>query len=309
MRRLFLSLAVVVLFIVLAEKLVGWNALIAPWLSLDHPLVLLAPILLIGASYVVRTLRVYRYFGFHAGFLAMLRLLLQHNAFVVLLPLRTGEFAFPVLMRRFFQIPMKRSVPALLWLRLIDLHTLVLLLLIVISVVWRSAPTLAATVALAAAPLTCLVLARKVRGSRLALAEGTRIAGIMNSFAEAVPASPLRIVEDWSFTVANWVLKLLAFGWIVQIFSQQSYPASLIGAVGGELSVVVPINSLAGFGTYEAGVALAMQSVGVALSNALAGGVNLHFVSLGTAILAALGSQLIRLPAEHHHTRASTSRA
>jgi hypothetical protein len=182
---------------------------------------------------------------------------------------------------------------------------LVLLLLIVISAVWRSAPTLAATVALAAAPLTCLFLARKVRRSRLALAEGTRIAGIVNSFAAAVPASPHRIVEDWSLTVANWALKLLAFGWIVQVFSRQSYQASLIGAAGGELSVVVPINSLAGFGTYEAGVALAMQSVGVALSNALAGGVNLHIVSLGTAILAALGSQLIRLPAEQQDMHAS----
>jgi hypothetical protein len=132
MRRLFPSLAVVVLFVILAEKLVGWNALVAPWLSLGHPLALLAPILLIAASYLVRTLRVYRYFGFHHGFPAMLRLLLQHNALVVLLPLRTGELAFPVLMRRFFQMPMQQSVPALLWLRLIDLHTLVLLLLIVI---------------------------------------------------------------------------------------------------------------------------------------------------------------------------------
>jgi hypothetical protein len=48
-----------------------------------------------------------------------------------------------------------------------------------------------------------------------------------------------------------------------------------------------------------------MQSVGVALSNALAGGVNLHIVSLGTAILAALGSQLIRLPAEQQDMHAS----
>jgi hypothetical protein len=60
----------------------------------------------------------------------------------------------------------------------------------------------------------------------------------------------------------------------------------LIGAAGGELSVIVPINGFAGFGTYETGVALGMQSVGVALSSSLAGAVNLHFVSLGTAIVA-----------------------
>jgi hypothetical protein len=233
----------------------------------------------------------------------MLRLLLQHNALVVLLPMRTGELAFPVLMRRFFQTPVEQSIPALLWLRLIDLHTVVLLLLIVLSAMWRSPPTLAVTVAWASVPLACLLLARRAQRPRLESRNHTRTAWIVNRFADAVPVSANRIVEDWSLTVANWLLKLLAFGWIVQLFSDQSYQASLIGAAGGELSIVVPINGFAGFGTYEAGVALAMQSVGVSLSNALAGAVNLHFVSLGTAILAALGSQLIHLPAERTGVR------
>jgi hypothetical protein len=307
MRRAVLSIAVLILFVVLAEKFVGWRELIEPWLSLSHPAVLLAPIALIAASYLVRTLRVYRYFDLHHGFSAMLRLLLQHNAFVVLLPMRTGELAFPLLMRRFFQTPVKESVPALLWLRLIDLHTLVLMLLIVVSAIWRSAPAVAATVAWAAAPLGCMLLARRVRKPGLAPGEGTRATRIVNSLADAVPSSAPRIVEDWSLTVGNWVLKLLAFGWIVQLFSQQSYQASLIGAAGGELSVVVPINGVAGFGTYEAGVSVAMQSVGVTLSNALAGAVNLHFVSLGTAIFLALAAQFIRLPAERRDVPALAS--
>jgi glycosyltransferase 2 family protein len=253
---------------------------------------------LIAASYLVRTLRVYRYFDLHRGFGAMLRLLLQHNACVVLLPMRTGELAFPLLMRRFFQTPVQQSVPALLWLRLIDLHTLVLMLLLVASALWwRSAPAIAATLAWAGAPLVFMLLARKVRRPQLNPGEGSRITRIVNSLADAVPSSVPRIVEDWVLTVANWTLKLLAFGWIVQLFSDQTYQASVIGAAGGELSVVVPINGVAGFGTYEAGVAVAMQSVGVTLSNALAGAVNLHFVSLGTAIVLALAAQFIRLPA------------
>jgi uncharacterized membrane protein YbhN (UPF0104 family) len=297
MRRFVLSIAVVVLFVILAEEFVGWRELIEPWRSLSNPAALLVPILLIAASYVVRTLRVYRYFGFHHGFYAMLRLLLQHNALVVLLPFRTGELAFPVLMQRFFRTPVQQSVPALCWLRLIDLHTLVLMLFVAICAVWRSAPAIAMTAAWAVAPLACLFLARKIRrpGNET---EPTRVRRIVNSIADAVPSSPQRIVEDWLLTVANWALKLLAFGWIVQVFSDQTYQASLIGAAGGELSVVVPINGFAGFGTYETGVAVAMQSVGVALSNALAGAVNLHFVSLGTAIILAAGAQLIRLPRE-----------
>ena len=297
MRRLVLSLAVVVLFIILAEEFVGWDTLLDPWLSLSHPAALVAPILLLAASYLVRTLRVYRYFGLHHGFYAMLRLLLQHNALVVLLPLRTGEFAFPILMRKFFRTPIQQSVPALLWLRAIDLHTLVLMALIAISAVWQSALTLTVAVAWGAAPLACLFLARKMRRPAFGPGEGTRVTRIVNGLANAVPPSAPRVAEDWGLTVANWLLKLLAFGWIVQLFSAQSYQASVLGAAGGELSVIVPISGFAGFGTYETGVALAMQSVGVALSSALAGAVNLHFVSLGTAIVAALAAQLIRLPA------------
>jgi uncharacterized membrane protein YbhN (UPF0104 family) len=183
-------------------------------------------------------------------------------------------------------------------LRLIDLHTLVLMLLIAICVMWRTAPTIAATVAWAFAPLACLYLARKIRRPEPEARNPSKVTRIVNSLADAVPSSPQRICEDWLLTLANWSLKLLAFGWIVQAFSEQSYRASLIGAAGGELSVVVPVNGFAGFGTYETGVALAMQSVGVALNNALAGAVNLHFVSLGTAIALALAAQLIRLPAE-----------
>jgi hypothetical protein len=72
----------------------------------------------------------------------------------------------------------------------------------------------------------------------------------------------------------------------------------VIGAAGGELSVVIPLNGFAGFGTYETGVTFAMQLVGVTLNNALSGAVNLHFVSLGTAIVLALTAQVIGLPKE-----------
>ena len=52
------------------------------------------------------------------------KLMLQHNLFNNLLPMRTGELSFPVLMARYFAVPALRSVPALLWFRLMDLHSL-----------------------------------------------------------------------------------------------------------------------------------------------------------------------------------------
>ena len=297
MRRLALSLAVLIIFVVLNELFVGWDELLRPWLLIDNPIVVLGPCALLALSYLVRTLRVYRYFGFKRGFGAMLRLLLQHNAWVVLLPMRAGELAFPVLMRRYFVVPVERSVPALLWLRLMDFHTLILALLVTLSLVWRSTAMIAITASWAAVLLACLFLARRLSRAQPEFDPATRVAAIRRSILSAVPPSAGRVAEDWGLTAANWLLKLLAFGWIIQVFASLRYHPSLLGAVGGELSSIMPINGLAGFGTYEAGAILAMQTVGVAWESALTGAVNLHFISLGTAIVAALFSQLVPLHA------------
>ena len=48
----------------------------------------------------------------------------QHNLLNNLLPMRTGEISFPLLIMRHFAVPMTRSVPALFWFHLLDLHTL-----------------------------------------------------------------------------------------------------------------------------------------------------------------------------------------
>ncbi len=297
MRRFALSLAVVIIFVILTQRLIGWDELLGPWLTLENPIMILGPVALLAVSYLVRTLRVYRYFGFKRGFGAMTRLLLQHNAWVVLLPMRAGEIAFPVLMRRYFAVPVERSVPALVWLRLMDLHTLVLALLVVFSLIWRSTAVIAITVTWAALLLAGFYLARRLSEVKPKLDPTTRFAALTRGVLSAIPPSTSRVAEDWGLTTANWLLKLFAFGWIIKVFASLNYHPSLVGAVGGELSSIIPINGLGGFGTYEAGVIIAMQAVGVAWESALTGAVNLHFVSLGTAIVAALGAQLVPLRA------------
>jgi hypothetical protein len=295
MRRLVLSLGVLVVFAVITEKLVGWDELLEPWRLIDNPLVLLGPVALLALSYLVRSLRLYRYFGLVRGFGAMLRLLLHHNAWVVLLPMRTGEIAFPVLMRRYFAVPVERSVPALLWLRLVDFHTLILALLVALSLAWRSTELAGAAAVWAALLLGFLYVARGLSRAQQRRIPKTRVATTARSLLNAVPTSADRAAEDWVLTAVNWLLKLIAFGWIVEIFASLPYLASLLGALGGEISSILPINGFGGFGTYEAGVMLAMQIVGIGWESALTGAVNLHFVSLGTAIVAALATQLVPL--------------
>ena len=62
---------------------------------------------------------------------------------------------------------------------------------------------------------------------------------------------------------------------------------SLLGSIMGEISSTLPIHGLAGAGTYEAGVLVALLPAGVGLDEALNGAVNLHLFVLGATILSA----------------------
>ncbi|MFC1662480.1 lysylphosphatidylglycerol synthase domain-containing protein, partial [Gemmatimonadota bacterium] len=107
---LFLALVLV------AQLTVGWNRILESWSAIP-PATLAGSLLLVLGSYGIRTMRVHRYFlpttrgHFHRSF----RLVLLHNLFNNFLPMRTGEASFPFLMKREFQIPFGRSVPALLF--------------------------------------------------------------------------------------------------------------------------------------------------------------------------------------------------
>ena len=140
------SLIFVVACIVAIEYWFGWQSLLAPWAALD-PLALLGGTLLMVMTYVTRAMRLYRYFDSSIDFGQCLRLLLQHNFVNNLLPMRTGEAAFPVLMQRYFRIPIRDSVTALLWFRALDLHALVLLLGVALT--WRYEPVTAIVFAVA----------------------------------------------------------------------------------------------------------------------------------------------------------------
>lgn len=109
----------------------------------------------------------------------------------------------------------------------------------------------------------------------------------------AVPGTAGALAEDWFLTAANWLVKLAAFAWVIQVFPEERYVVSLVGATAGELSAILPVNGLAGLGTYEAAVVGATQFFDVAGEAALTGAVNLHFLVLGTSILSAACAVLV----------------
>lgn len=291
------ALLVFGLFVAWLEHLIGWRRLLVPWLSLSLP-ALFAALVLMLCTYVLRAWRIYDYFrpAMSGHFLAALRLTLLHNFFNNLLPMRTGEAAFPVLMRRYFAVPMERSVPSLLWLRVLDLHVLLAIGWSAVSQRYLSdalgGPLLILWLALPA----ILFMTRAWFAARLVGRSG-RLVGLLSSLLDGLPAQAGLFWRAWAWTALNWGVKLGVMAFIFTRFDALPWLVTLPGVIGGELGSVLPVHGLAGMGTYEAGVMAALAPQGVGLTQALAAAVNLHLFILGATVLGAGLARLLPTPA------------
>ena len=272
-------------FIAFVQVYFGWPRLLAPWLHLPVAEVAVAALLIL-ISYWLRAVRFYDYFrtAMAGRFALCIRLMLQHNLLNNLLPMRTGELSFPVLMTRYFSVPALHSMPALLWFRVLDLHTLgIFALLAIHSAAWPW-PLTAAALALWL-PLPWLSFHFSARWRRaLQRHHHKRAYLLMSRLLQGLPQAPAAFWRAWGWTALNWVVKLGAFVWVLRLFIPVSLPAAWMGAIAGDLTSVLPVHGVAGAGTYEAGVVAGLLPYGVAAQPALAAAVNLHLFLLGTTL-------------------------
>lgn len=281
-------LGLLLLLLVLAgiQWAIGWNQLLAPWLRIPPPALALAALLALG-SYAARALRLYDYFlpATRGGFTGCLKLTLLHNLFNNLLPMRAGEVSFPVLMSRYFAAPLARSLAALLWFRLMDLHTLAAVALVAVGGRWVDGwLTGLLAVAWLGLPWGLFrlqpVSALAKLGQRWPPRWRERLAGAR----DGLPQTPAAFWRAWFWTQLNWLVKLAVFAWVLQLFAPLPAAAAFLGAIGGDLTSVLPVHGVAGAGTYEAGVVAALLPFGVPAAVALAAAVNLHLFMLGLSL-------------------------
>jgi len=278
-----LGISLFLALILLVERTVGWKTILAPWKAV-HLASLAAAYTLVLASYALRAVRVHRLFtpDTSGRFRRTFRLILLHNLFNNLLPMRSGEASFPLLMKREFRVPFSRSIPGLFYLRILDLHFLLLLGASVLS--WNQGGIAWAGVSLLL-PLPFLAYLLQER-ARPALEGSTSVLGrAIHRGMEGLPGTASVFWWTWLWTVVNWAAKLLVFAWILGTFAAVPFGTALFGSVTGEVSSVLPVHGFAGAGTYEAGVAVGLLTLGVEPEAALRGGVNLHLFVLGASIL------------------------
>ena len=246
---------------------VGWGPLFVPWTTVQ-PWTLAAASALVVCSYGVRTIRIQTYFrpATSGRFSAVVRLVLIHNLLNNLLPMRTGEASFPVLMARRFRVEYSRSIPALLYLRALDLH-FVLMLGGFVLILDRASLGWILLLLLAPLPFGFFLLQESF-GRRLAGLDG-RMASVARTGLEGLPSSSTLFWATWFWTAVNWSVKLLVLAWILRAFAHMPFPAAFLGTTTGELSSVLPFHGIAGAGTYEAGVLAGLVPLGIELEPAL----------------------------------------
>lgn len=271
--------------------------LMAPWRHIS-PLALLVALGLMVLSYALRALRIQRYFHpeLNGRFWATLKLSTWHILLNNLLPMRAGEISFPILMQRYFALPARRTVPVLFWFRLLDLQAIVLIGLL--ATLWGtglSGQWLWPVIVLLPAPLLAYLARHRIVGWLARRPAGKWRDRLIDS-AGSLPDSPRSFLATLGWTWINWLVKLLTLAWVLAALAPVSLIQAVAGAIGGDLTTVLPIHAPGGFGTFEAGVMLALQPFSVTSQTALAAAINLHLFLLGSSILAALIVLVIRTP-------------
>jgi len=282
------------LYVGLIEYWLGWARLLAPWSQLDVGAVATA-LLLFLLTYAVRAHRIFDYFrdSMRGRWLVGLRLMVYHNALNNLLPMRSGELSFPLLMRRYFAVDYAHSLPALLWFRLLDLHVILLFGgIMFLGNRWHWAATSIVALLWLALPYMAFT-ARGALGAVVAKVPMRRVAAILVKALDGLPRTQRTLWRSWLLTWLNWFVKLVVLAWVLMQFVEIDSVPALLGAIGGELTSVLPFHAPGGVGTYEAGIVAVLVPFGIAAKPALNAAVNAHLFVLGAALASAALALLI----------------
>jgi uncharacterized membrane protein YbhN (UPF0104 family) len=288
----------------LVQWLWGWERLLRPWREVAIGVLGLAVTGLL-ASYALRAARIYIAETEipRGAYGTCLRLILINNALNWLLPARSGEASFPFLMRRWFGVDGARATGILLWLRLLDLHVLATIAAVCIAAGWLDGAALAAGAARALAAAAALappaIFALRRPLAAWCQRHAHRAAQLASRLLQGLPERPSGVLRDLALTWLSWLIKLAALGVVLANLAGLGRTLGVLGAIGGDLSTVLPVHAPGGFGTYEAGVLalLAPGASGARLAILLGAAVNLHLLVLGSALLAGAAASLGGSPA------------
>ncbi len=249
--------------------------------------------------------------AFHAertAWLAPLKILpdiLAQSLFNNLLPFRSGEASFPLLMYQHHRVALSESTAALVVARIFDVIAIaalyVLFALTSLSNLQGTSSVLvvsimllmfAGLVILAAAPWLVRIGLRFAEWltSRLHLT-GRLMTWLLHGGQRAAAAlSRMRTPATFGFTFAYSLLAWFGtFGWFAAFMQAIHLPLPLskiiLGAAFAVIANALPLSTLGGFGAQQAGWALGFSLLGMAIDLAIASGFAVEILTLLASVL------------------------
>jgi uncharacterized membrane protein YbhN (UPF0104 family) len=286
------------------HEYVGWTEVARVAASLPST-TWAAFVALMAASYATRVVRVWRLLrDVHAKALLAraVPVFFVHNAIATVLPARLGDAAMPLLARRWIGADWAAAIGALAWWRVGDTAVVAALAVVLVSFGARVlAPLL--FVALVACVLPFAVFALRgtlVRGveQRLARGRDSRWLTMTQRVLRGMPQHPFALAADLALATVAWTTKIGAF----TILIVGARPAMLdavdparwsqiaAAALAGDVAGALPVPTIGGVGTFEAGIVLGLAALDVTTSDALAIAVLVHGALLASiAVTGVLG--------------------
>ncbi|MDQ2706054.1 MAG: UPF0104 family protein, partial [Pseudomonadota bacterium] len=112
---------------------------------------------------------------------------------------------------------------------------------------------------------------------------------------DGIPRDLMAFLRAWALTVFNWGIKVAVLAWVLGLMGVGPIAACFGGALGGELSSVLPLHAPAGVGTYPAGIAAGAAAFGASgdgLKLLATASINAHLLLIVSA-LAGTGLSLV----------------
>lgn len=273
----FLWIFLIYIFLLL-EEMIEWRKALQQWSDLSF-FELIGLMILTMLSYWARAVRLqYHYLYLMKGQLFKAFWVTSwHNFTNNVFPFRTGEIAYPILLKKYFNVNYTNSVATLFLFRLMDVYAIALLGVVVYSVInFNNVLSIFLSLILFLTPILVWFLISKFSQSKFFSSLRHKFYG--SEFTLRV------IVISAILSLVNWLSKLLAFTILLVALGEVDWIAAFLGSLGGELSSIAPLHGVMGFGTYEAGVSVGLGLMGVSLDKALLSAVNLHIFVLLSSV-------------------------
>jgi hypothetical protein len=293
------------------DHYLGWEQILKPWQKVNPALAALA-FVFIAVSHILRAMRIHSLTKdkLSSQLSATIKISALHQLANNIMPMRLGELTYPLLMRRYYSVPVGDSISQLIWLRVLDLALMgavaFILLLVVLN---HSLVTLSAAAAILISVFIAIAVRTTAQTHFMALVSSR--SWLNKPFLvlrDNVPSTKKHHAYLLLLTVAAWGFKLCAASLVILFFADVSITSALTGSIAGEVAGILPIQGVAGAGTYEA-----IVFTGISLSegiepNWLAVAFNMHlFMLTCTAIVAVLALPIAvpRGPLHVSHSRSS----